>query len=136
MCSWGSFCGGPNGVTCIAGPETLGCAKQGGSCDTCALGFLSSQPPKTKKPHLSKAATLGKLVKGIGWKITRAGAASDLEPGDIITHLNGMALNTDIESAIKVILAFNAYTGAIVVIDVLPVKAFATTHKQFDRDNK
>jgi hypothetical protein len=135
MCSWGSKCDVAN--NCVAAAETLGCAKGGGDCQTCALGFLTSQTPeakggKVRALHRSAYATLGMLTP-LGWKITRPGKGSRLDVGDIVTSLNAAPLNQGIEQAAKVIVDFASYAGEIVLIDLLPAVGFAIERRECER---
>src|ERR1051326_7795215 len=135
MCNWGLRCNEIN--LCVGASDVLGCAKFGSSCETCALGFLSAPMPKKKsdKPtyHLSKYATIGKLVENVGWKITRPGAGSGLSAGDIITSLNGKGFNVGAAEAARLIVGFAAYTGESVVINVLPSATVKVESGGFER---
>lgn len=106
-------------LNCVSASPLLGCAQGPGFCETCALGFLTTQTPASETPHRSSYATIGKLVEDVGWKITRPGKGSELSEGDIITHLNGEPLNTDIETAAQVIVEFGEYKGGEVIVHVL-----------------
>lgn len=89
--------------------------------------------PDSETPHKSPYATIGKLVENIGWKITRPGRGSDLSEGDIITHLNAVALNTDIQTAAQVIVDFADYQGGEVVLHVLRASGYRVEQLSFDR---
>lgn len=118
---------------CVPAPKVLGCNQSYLFCETCALGFLTTQMPDSETPHKSPYATIGKLVENIGWKITRPGRGSDLSEGDIITHLNAVALNTDIQTAAQVIVDFADYQGGEVVLHVLRASGYRVEQLSFDR---
>lgn len=121
MCSWGAACG-ETGQCQFAHP-TLGCSKPGPNCETCALGFLTTTPPAQKTGvatlHKSVYATLGKLCPNKGWVITRPDKGSGLTKGAIVTALNGIALDGDIESAKQTIIDFYSYMERSVTISLL-----------------
>lgn len=132
MCAWGNYCGGPAGNQCVAGSELLGCQRVGNNCDTCALGYLTVPPP-INRSQTNEFGTVGKLIEGVGWKITKPGSGSGLSAGDIITHLNGEALHKDLASARDAIVKFGAYEGETVVIRMLAVTGFRFEDRSFER---
>lgn len=131
MCIWKRRCN--ELLNCVAASAVLGCQQGPGFCETCALGFLNTQMPDEPEPHKNPHATLGKLIDNIGWKITRPGRDSGLSTGDIITHLNGVALNTDGQTAAQVIVEFGEYRGGEVIVHVLRASGFRVEQVSFER---
>lgn len=121
-------------LNCVSSSSPLlGCEQGAGFCETCALGFLTTIPGDLAEPHRSPYATLGKLVENVGWKVTRPGRDSNLSIGDIITHLNGEALNTGGQTAQSVIVEFGNYQGGEVIIHVLRASGFRVEQVSFER---
>lgn len=131
MCIWKRRCN--ELLNCVAASAVLGCQQGPGFCETCALGFLTTQVPDDEELHKSPYATLGKLVENIGWKVTRPGQGSGLGEGDIITHLNGWPLNDDTQTAARVMVEFADYRGSEVILHVLRVNAYRVEQVSFER---
>ena len=131
MCVWRRMCDEVG--NCKAAPPIFGCQQMAGVCEICALGFLSTIPGELTEPHRSLNATLGKLVEGFGWKVTRPGRGSGLSEGDIITHLNGEPLNTTMQAAQEAMLSFSNYQGGEVVLHVLRASGYRIEQVSFER---
>lgn len=122
-------------LNCVSSSSPLlGCEQGPGYCETCAMGFLTTQVRSQAAPHRSPYATIGKLVEDVGWKITRPGKGSGLSEGDIITHLNGLVLNADVQTAQRAIVGFGEYKGGEVILHVLRASGFRVEQISFDRN--
>ena len=119
MCQWNAQCSDVNNQ-CVSGPPTLGCSKSGSSCETCALGRLTRLPTKTlTHPHKSPYSTLGKLRPNKGWEITRPGKDTDLAKGDLITEINGLPLDQDLDTAKRTIIELYKNKEKAVMVTLL-----------------